>query len=179
MTRVEPSIEDKIRALPDLMELEGAEGLLVSENRMTPRLRSIIELRKIELKQALVVLACLVAMPADAQDTIHIGSLSFINGTEQTPTTVNIRPSYEPGELAVVTLDNRYVNDGQDNGTYFISIPGLVAEVDFTWDADPLIGSDRILVIPPEGIVCVPADCAVTVVEGFTGEVVLLDWVGS
>lgn len=53
MTRVEPSIEDKIRALPDLMELEGAEGLLVAENRMTPRLRSIIELRKRELKAAL------------------------------------------------------------------------------------------------------------------------------
>jgi hypothetical protein len=56
MKRVEPTIEEKIRALPDLMELEGAEGLLVAENRMTPRLRSIIELRKRELKQALVVL---------------------------------------------------------------------------------------------------------------------------
>ena len=63
MTRVEPTIEEKIRALPDLGELEGAEGLLVAEKRMTPRLRSIIELRKIELKQALVALLCIMALP--------------------------------------------------------------------------------------------------------------------
>ncbi len=56
MTRVEPSIEEKIRALPDLGELEGAEGQLVAEGRMTDRVRSIIELRKRELKQALAVL---------------------------------------------------------------------------------------------------------------------------
>lgn len=178
MTRVEPSIEDKIRALPDLMELEGAEGLLVAEHRMTPRLRNIIELRKRELKQALVVLACLLAFPADAQDTIRIGRNAYVNGDVQASTTVSIAPSDEPGELAVVTLDNRYVNDGQDDGTYFIAIDGLVAEIVFTWDAVPLLGSDRILVIPPEGILCKPENCEVTVMEGFAGEVVLLDWEG-
>ena len=178
MSRVELSIEDKLRQLPDLGELEGAEDWLVTEGKMTPRLKNIIELRRRELKQALVVLVCLLAVPADAQDSVRIGAVPYINGTAQTGTTVNIRPSDEPGELAVVTLDNRYVNGGQDNGTYFIAIDGLVAEIEFTWDAEPLIGSDRILVIPPEGIICVPSSCEVTVMEGLTGSVVLLDWQG-
>jgi hypothetical protein len=178
MTRVEPSIEDKIRALPDLMELEGAEGLLISENRMTPRLRSIIELRKRELKQALVVLACLLAMPADAQDTITIGGI-YVNGAAQFGTTVSIEPSDKPGELAVVTLTNEHVNDGGDNAEYFVGIDGLAVGVTFTWDADGFSGADRITVSPPEGITCLPEDCSVTVLEGFVGTVVLLDWVGS
>jgi hypothetical protein len=178
MTRAEPTIEEKIRALPDLGELEGAEGWLVKAGQMTPRIKNIIELRRRELKQGLVALLCFCGFPADAQDTIRIGNNSYINGTAQTQTTVNIRPSDKPGQLAVVTLDNRYVNDGQDDGTYFIAVDGLVAEIEFTWDAEPLIGADRILVIPPEGILCLPASCEVTVMEGFTGQVVLLDWEG-
>ena len=47
-----------------------------------------------------------------------------------------------------------------------------------TWDADGFSGADRITVRPPEGITCLPADCSATVMEGFTGSVVLLDWQG-
>ena len=41
------------------------------------------------------------------------------------------------------------------------------------------IGADKITVVPPEGLICIPADCAMTVMEGFEGYVVILDWVGS
>jgi hypothetical protein len=67
MKRVELPIEDKLRQLPDLGELEGAEGQLIAEGRMTDRLKSIIELRRRELKQALVaLLAVLLLSPGPA-----------------------------------------------------------------------------------------------------------------
>jgi hypothetical protein len=111
-------------------------------------------------------------------ETVHIGGI-YINGSQQTGTTVTIEPSTEPGQLATVTLDNKHVNDAGDNAEYFIGIPGLAVGVEFQWDSDGFSGADRITVRPPEGITCLPADCSVTVMEGFTGTVVLLDWIGS
>jgi hypothetical protein len=111
-------------------------------------------------------------------ETITIGGI-YVNGAAQFGTTVSIEPSGNPGELAVVTLTNEHVNDGGDNAEYFVGIDGLAVGVEFTWDADGFSGADRITVRPPEGITCLPADCSVTVMEGFTGAVVLLDWIGS
>jgi hypothetical protein len=111
-------------------------------------------------------------------ETITIGGI-YVNGAAQFGTTVSIEPSGNPGELAVVTLTNEHVNDGRDNAEYFVGIDGLSVGVTFTWDADGFSGADRITVRPPEGITCLPADCSVTVLEGFVGSVVLLDWVGS
>lgn len=111
-------------------------------------------------------------------ETISIGGI-YINGAAQFGTTVSIEPSGNPGELAVVTLVNEHVNQGRDTGQYFVGMDGLVVEVQFTWDENPLTGADRITVIPPEGITCLPADCSATVLEGMAGTVVLLDWVGS
>lgn len=110
-------------------------------------------------------------------ETISIGGV-YINGSQQAATTVTLARSDEPGELATVTLKNAHVNDGNDTGTYWLTLDGLTVEVDFTWDADPLLGSDRITVYPPGGITCEPQDCAITVMEGFSGQVVLFDWRG-
>lgn len=110
-------------------------------------------------------------------ETITIGGL-YINGQQQPGTTVTIEPSTDPGQIAVVTMVNAHVNDAGDNGEYFIAIPGLAVGVTFTWDADGFSGSDQMTIRPPEGIECIPADCAASVMEGFTGRVVLLDWVG-
>ncbi len=110
-------------------------------------------------------------------ETIAIGR-TYINGTMTGSTTVTLAPSDVPGELATVTLDNRLVNQGSDTGTYFLSIEGLTVEVDFTWDQDPLLGSDSITVYPPAGIICEPESCSVVVMEGLTGAVVLHDWRG-
>ncbi len=52
MTRAEPTIEEKIRALPDLGELEGAENWLTTEGQMTPRIKNLIEMRRRELQAA-------------------------------------------------------------------------------------------------------------------------------
>lgn len=117
---------------------------------------------------------------ADAalSETIQIGR-SYINGESYGTTTVTIEPSDVPGELAVVTLDNQYVNQGTDDGTYPLSMGDvLTVEILYQWDKDPILGSDAITVIVPPGIECIPADCTVTVMEGATGSVVLLDWLG-
>jgi hypothetical protein len=110
-------------------------------------------------------------------ETISIGRM-HINGELTGSTTVTLAPSSVPGQLATVTMDNRLVNQGSDTGTYFLTMEGLTIEADFTWDFDPVLGSDRITVYPPDGIVCDPVDCAVTVPEGLTGTIVLYDWRG-
>lgn len=111
-------------------------------------------------------------------ETISIGR-TFINGSQAGGTTVSIAPSDRPGELAVITLENRHVNDGGDTAVYPLAMGDVVAVlVEFTWDADPVLGSDRITVTPPQGVTCEPADCTATVLEGLSGQVVLIDWRG-
>ena len=110
-------------------------------------------------------------------ETIRIGGM-HINGVGIEGTAVTIEPSGNPGELAIVTMDNRMVNDASDNGEYFIGIPGLAVGVTFTWDHDGYSGADKMTIRPPEGIECIPASCEADVMEGFTGSVILLDWVG-
>jgi hypothetical protein len=112
-------------------------------------------------------------------ETIQIGGV-YINGqSASSTTTVTIEPSDQPGELAVVTFVNEYVNNGSNNGTYPLSMGDLLTvEVRFTWEDDPVTGADRIDLIVPPGVTCDPEDCGVTVEEGFTGTVVLFDWRG-
>lgn len=110
-------------------------------------------------------------------ETITIGGI-HINGIETLGTTVSIEPSGNPGELAVVTMENRHVNDGGDSGDYVLTLDGIPFGLAFLWDADPVLGSDRITVSPPPGVTCDPEDCAVTVMEGFTGTITLFDWRG-
>lgn len=110
-------------------------------------------------------------------ETITIGSI-YVNGQDQFGTTVTISPSDEPGEWARVVMLNRYVNQGQDDGTYVLPFDGVTLGVEFLWDADPVLGSDRITILPPDGIICIPEDCSATVPEGLTGEIILIDWRG-
>lgn len=116
------------------------------------------------------------SLPTQAE-TIHIGGV-HINGMATVGTSVTLSPSAEPGVLAVVIMENRHVNDGADTGSYPLVMGDLAVEVRFIWDADPVLGSDRIVVTPPLGVTCAPEDCGVTVMEGFTGQVVLFDWRG-
>ena len=110
--------------------------------------------------------------------TIEIGGIGYM-GNKVTPgSTVTISPSDNPGEWAVVVFENRLVNDGSDNGEYALTYDGVSVPVIFTWEADPLLGSDRIEVIPPDGIICQPEDCGATVQEGAVGQIILFDWRG-
>jgi hypothetical protein len=110
-------------------------------------------------------------------ETISIGTL-YTHGEAGNATTVTIEPSDVPGELAIVTLTNQYVNQGADNGDYSLTLDGMTVGVQFTWDHEPVLGSDRITLTPPDGITCEPADCGVTVMEGAVGSVVLFDYLG-
>jgi hypothetical protein len=88
---------------------------------------------------------------AAMSETIRIGRVLHLNGQAMNATTVTIAPSPEPGEWAIVTLDNRYVNDSGDDGIYSLPFDGAVIEARFQWDADPLLGADRITLTPPPG----------------------------
>lgn len=129
-----------------------------------------------------VALAALLALGACGAgkafgETIQIGR-AYIHGEAFGSTTVTIEPSGIPGQLAVVTLDNRHVNQGSDDGVYTVTMDGVVFGIEFQWDADPVLGSDRITITPPLGITCDPVDCGVTVMEGMAGSVVLFDFMG-
>jgi hypothetical protein len=133
--------------------------------------------RKAFLRAAVIFGALGFAAGAAFGETISIGSM-YINGYEPKGTTVSISPSDLPGEWARVVMENRHVNQGSDTGDYSLTFDGVVIPLEFVWDQDPILGSDAITLTPPDGIICVPADCSVTVPEGMTGEIVLLDWRG-
>lgn len=93
-------------------------------------------------------------------------------------TMVSLEPSQEPGVVAIVTMENVALNGEADNGSYWLTMPGLTVEAVFLWEAGSW-GQDSITVIPPDGMRCEPASCEASVLEGLTGHVLLLDWVGS
>jgi hypothetical protein len=112
-----------------------------------------------------------------AGETISIGR-AYIHGEAFGSTTVTIAPSTEPGEWARVVLVNKHVNQGSDTGNYTLTLDGVVIGVAFEWDKIALTGADAITLTPPAGITCLPADCSVTVMEGFEGEIILIDFMG-
>ena len=114
---------------------------------------------------AVVAVAAFAASAALA-DTISISS-----------TTVTIEPAEAPA-VARVTMHNRITNGPADTGVYSLAMDGLVVEVAFTWGAGPQ-GEDRVTVTPPAGYLCQPSDCAMTVAEGDSGVVLLLEWTGA
>lgn len=93
-------------------------------------------------------------------------------------TLIDIAPTDEAGAVAVVTMVNHYQNGPQDTGAYALTYDGAVFGVSFEWDHGPH-GEDRMTITPPAGFTCIPVDCAATVVEGQTGRVLILPWVGS
>jgi hypothetical protein len=122
-------------------------------------------------------LICGVGATSAFGETIKIGR-KFVSGKPAIPSTVTIAPSPEPGQLAVVTFVNEHVNQEEDNGNRVIATPDVTVGVRFIFDFNPVTGADRIEVNPPTGVTCDPEDCGVTVMEGFTGRVVLFQWQG-
>lgn len=92
-------------------------------------------------------------------------------------TIVSLEPSPVLGELAIVTMENIALNNQLDNGEYSLSIPEVSVTVEFTWEVG-MFGQDQIVVVPPDGVICVPENCTMTPMEGQTGRVVLIDWRG-
>jgi hypothetical protein len=112
-------------------------------------------------------------------ETISIGNTVRINGTEYGGTTVNIAPSDQPGQWAVVTFTNEHVNDGGDTGDYTLTLDGVVIGIEFAWDQNPITGADQITVVVPFGLTCEPSDCIAIVPEGQVGTVIIYDFWGA
>jgi len=83
-------------------------------------------------------------------------------------TTVTLQASPRHGAAAEIVLDNREVNSGSDEATFTLTLDGLTVGVAFDWDqgAD---GADAVLVTPPEGYMCYPASCVLSVAERHVG----------
>jgi hypothetical protein len=168
----------------------GTDARPVSLGRMVTlsrgELDDLIERQKRKANRAMIfayvipaVLCVSVGMGASAAfgETIKIGR-KFVSGKPAIPSTVTIAPSLELGQLAVVTFVNEHVNQEEDNGNRVIATPDVTVAVRYIFDFNPVTGADRIEVNPPTGVTCDPEDCGVTVMEGFTGRVVLFQWQG-
>ena len=114
---------------------------------------------------------------------VIFGALGFAAGKAWSDTIsisgtmVSLEPADAPA-VAVVTMHNVDLNGPMDNGSHWLTMPGMTVEIIFTWQAD-IWGQDSITVIPPDGMRCDPVNCTTTVMEGLTGHVWLLEWIGS
>lgn len=101
----------------------------------------------------------LIAVPALADTVTLKGS------------TVTLRPTERPGALAEVEFYNDPSNYLDDNGEHVLTLDGLEVGLRFTWNVSG--DDDRIELTPPEGVICDPRDCALSLAEGDTGVVYL------
>jgi hypothetical protein len=109
----------------------------------------------------LAALAVCIALPAAAQSTADISG-----------TIVTLRPSDRPGAVAEVHMQNRMHNSSADEGEFTLTLDGLTITARFDWEVT-IYGDDRVTVTPPDGVICVPADCTLTVQELFDGTLYL------
>ena len=91
--------------------------------------------------------------------------------------TVTVQPTDEPGAVAEVVFDNQLHNSWADDGDYVAAMPGLSVGVRFAWEVNPF-GSDAVTITPPDGLICDPASCRIEAMEGFTGRLILRDFLG-
>lgn len=92
-------------------------------------------------------------------------------------TTVTIQPTTEPGAIAEIIFRNISVNSPADEGTQEIDLNGLTVAVTFGWNI--IADQDQIIVTPPDGVICEPRSCELTIPEDDTGTLYLKEWVGG
>lgn len=101
------------------------------------------------------------------------GAPAFADELNLAGTTITLRPSEVA--TAEIHMNNVMANGPQHNGAYALKLDGLTVALAFIWDADG--GDDRIIVSPPPGYACEPADCTLTIPEGQFGTL-YLEWLG-
>ena len=106
------------------------------------------------------LIAALIAGPAGAETVMIAGSA------------VTLRPSAAAGALAEVQFDNHPSNAPVDNGARTLALGGLRVGLTFTFNA--VADRDRVVLEPPEGVICVPG-CDMTLPEGESAVVRLYD----
>ncbi len=77
-------------------------------------------------------------------------------------TTITLQDTSHATAIAEVVFDNKNVNQPRHEDRYTLSLRDLTIEVEFVFDGS---GPDSIIVYPPEGIMCFPYDCTLTVIE--------------
>lgn len=78
---------------------------------------------------------------------------------------------------AEIVFENVDRNGAHENGEYVVEHDGKSAIVEFRWNYDGF-GEDAILVTPPDGMICDPIDCILSVPEGTTRTLYLIPWAG-
>lgn len=86
-----------------------------------------------------------------------------------TGSTITLQDTARAGAVAEVIFDNRMMNGPPDNGDYTLHHRDMTATFAFKWTG----GDDTIIITPPDGTVCLPVDCAMTVIEGGVGTLYL------
>lgn len=99
-------------------------------------------------------LATLALTREAAADTARLELGCLDNGP---PTVIELLPTDEPGAVAAVVYENRRANDYCDDGTYHLSIDGLLVTVIFTWNGGPS-GADHLTILPPLGYMANPPE---------------------
>jgi hypothetical protein len=108
-----------------------------------------------------IIAALLCAIPAHA-DTLNLSG-----------TTIRIAPPTTQGAIAQVEFWNSPVNQAHHNGNYTVTGQGITLDVQFIWDHSWT--SDTIIVTPPDGVICDPHDCTLTLEESTGGTIWLYD----
>lgn len=104
--------------------------------------------------------AALIAGPAGAETVMIAGSA------------VTLRPSAAAGALAEVEFFNDPTNGPWDNGARPLSLGDFLVSITFAFNVAG--DRDRIVIAPPEGVICVPG-CEMTLPEGARAVVQLYD----
>lgn len=109
----------------------------------------------------------LIATPA-AADSVKVW------GAPSNQSKLEMHAPTAPDAIATLTFDNREVHAGRDNFT--LTFDDITVSVEFGFNVDSL-GSERVTVYAPDGYVAVPPSIAVQ--ENDTGEIHIIEWVGS
>jgi hypothetical protein len=82
-------------------------------------------------------------------------------------TPVTLRETQAPGALAEVHMHNRTVNGPQDQHSFTLTLGDITVGARFDWNHTG--DDDAVIVTPPDGLFCDPADCVLVVPEDAEG----------
>ncbi len=91
-------------------------------------------------------------------------------------TTITLQPTTQPGAIAEIVMDSRNTNGPQDEVGTFLDLGDLHVGIHFDWNHDG--SQDAIKVSPPDGVICEPATCVLSLEEDTVGVLYLYGWEG-
>lgn len=92
-------------------------------------------------------------------------------------TIITLQHTTEPGAIAEVVMHNHINNSPLDNSRHELTLDGLTIDLRFEWNRSG--DDDAVIVTPPDGVLCIPADCVLMLPEGQGGKLILYEWLGG